>query len=64
MNPLAASFCFLDHEAQPEPSIKHFSGELMYGSIRALLYTVFLYKYNESIDEYETLDWTVLPKIT
>ena len=29
-----------------------------------LLYTVFLYKYNESIDKYETLDWTVSPKIT
>ena len=30
----------------------------------ALLYTVFLYKYNESIDEYATLDWTVSPKVT
>ena len=30
----------------------------------ALLYTVFLYKYNETIDEYETLAWTVSPKIT
>ena len=36
----------------------------MYASLRALLYIVFLYKYNESIDEYETLDWTVLPKVT
>ena len=28
-----------------------------------LLYTVFLYKYNESIDKYQTLDWTVSPMI-
>ena len=56
LNPLAASFCFHDHEAQPEPFIKHFSGELLYGGLRALLYTVFLYKYKESIDEYETLN--------
>ena len=52
---MAASFCFYDHEAQPEPSIKHFSGELLHGSLRTLLYAVFLHKYNESIDEYETL---------
>ena len=53
---MAASFCFYDHEAQPEPSIKHFSGELLHGSLCALLYTVFLYKNNESVYEYKTLD--------
>ena len=51
------------NEVQPEPSIKHFSGELQHESLRALLYTIFLYKYNKSIDEYETLDGIVSPKI-
>ena len=36
--------------------MKHFSRELRHGNLRALLYTVFLCKYKESIDEYETLD--------
>ena len=61
---MAVILCFHDHEARPEPSMKHFSRELQHGSLRALLYTVFLYKYNESVDEYKTLDCTVSPKIT
>ena len=56
LHPLVAGFCFHDHETQPKPSIKHFSRALYHGSLRALLYTVFLHKYNESIGEYETLD--------
>ena len=59
MSPSVATFCFHDHEAQPKLPIKHFSREMQHQRLRALLYTMFLYKYNESIDEYETLDWNV-----
>ena len=53
---LAASFCFHDHETRSDMSTIHFSRVLQHGSLHALLYTVFPYKYNESIDKYETLD--------
>ena len=42
MNPFAGSFCFHDHEAQPELSIKHFSRELQHGSLRAVIHRVSL----------------------
>ena len=58
-----ASFCFHDHEAQTKPPMKHFSRELQHGRLHALLYTALLYKYDKSVDGYETLDWTVSPKI-
>ena len=44
LNLLAASFCFHDHEAQPELSVIHFSKVPRHGRVRALLYTLFLYK--------------------
>ena len=38
---------------------EHYSKEVF-----VLCYALFLCKYNQSIDEYETLNWTVSPKIT